>query len=113
MSSKQIEVVSPSDEEFESIKNNVTAKETYKIDYNELAKAYNAAKVGSIVLLEAGVSVRANNLITVITGRSLKYKKDFTAGKVMKDASGNSIPPSDRPIAIEKLTKKEMGLVGE
>lgn len=113
MNNKQMDVVSPSDDEFEGIKSNVAERAAYKIDYNELAETYNDAEIGSIVLLEAGLKVRANNLIAIVKGRGLAYKKDFTAGKLMKDNEGNSIAPSERPIAVTKMTNKKMGLVGE
>ena len=109
---KQIEVVTPNDEEFETVKSAVSSKNEYKIDYNQLAEDYNQSPIGSILILEAGVGIRTSNITSTIENRGLKYKVDFSAGKLLRDSNGNNILPKDRPIAITKLTAKSIKTFG-
>lgn len=110
MKNKPIEVIEPDSGEFEKVSESIRHRSLYNIDYNELAENYNKAAVGSIILIDAGASVRTNNVIATIKNRGLKYKVDFHASKLIQDTTGAKISPEERPIALVKQTEKEMGL---
>jgi len=105
---KQMEIVTPADEDFATVRSAISSSNEYKIDYNELAEEYNKSPVNSIILLEAGVGIRTSNISATIVNRGLSYKADFAAGKLLFNSEGNSIPAKERPIAITKLTDKKM-----
>ena len=109
---QSIQVITPDNKLHEATLAVVKSSRLPRINYNNIAVAYNKSPPGTILLVELqGFNgVKVSNLINVLVGRGLEHGADFLANKVRVDAAGFPIKPSDRPISIEKLTWKVIRL---
>jgi hypothetical protein len=78
------------------------------VDYPALAERYNEAEKGTILLLKLASHLRLGNIATVLARRGIKRKEDYEITRLKRDTNDVPIPIDLRPVAIKKITKKEM-----
>jgi len=109
---QEIQVLTPDDSEHAVAIETVERSRKLRVDYNEIATAYNKSPVGSLLLvnLYGYRSIKTSNFVAILGRRGLEVDKDFRACKVMADADGVPIPSNTRPMSLEKLTNTRMRL---
>lgn len=84
-------------------------------DYNRLAEAYNGAEVGALILLPLyGKRARVSNVTKVLLHRGIEANKgarDAEVFRLREDEDGKAIPVDERPLAVRKLSRKQMQFV--
>jgi len=97
-----IDVVKPGDEGFQKLASKVTSN---RLDYADVARAYNEAEVFSILTLQKGEKVtHVGNVRTYLQRWGLTNGMDFLA-KVITDPEGDG---TSKSLIIEKRTPREM-----
>ncbi len=100
-------VVTPNDPLYEKVAEAFSdRKKRVSIDYDGFCAKYNAAEVGSVILLPVPAKRKAIHVASVLVSRGLEHEVDFSAVKLTTGADGTPIPVGDRPVAIKKLTDK-------
>lgn len=79
-----------------------------RVDYHSLAETYNGADKGTILLLKLHPRLRISNIAKTLTRRGLARRIDYEMARLKRDANNTPIPVDLRPVAMKKLTDKEM-----
>lgn len=79
-----------------------------EMDYNPMAKKYNAKDVGECLTVRVPIWMFASGLREVFVRRGLKEDQDFAVTLVIHDERGNKVPSRDKRYAVEKLSHAEV-----
>jgi hypothetical protein len=106
---KDSEVYEPGDPAYEELDKLASTGRTQRarLDYRDIAKAYNRASVGAILIL-GDARTRSGNVAKSLEVRGLERGVDFEVTRPEVDTRGHAIAKNDRRVMVRKCSDRPM-----